>query len=70
MTGAMKRKFIPSINATLNSMIHSVRQYIRDGHPDFPITGDQWPSFLYPHARGDVHDLEKGFLKAAILVKV
>ncbi|KAF9462567.1 hypothetical protein BDZ94DRAFT_1309465 [Collybia nuda] len=47
----------------------SVRQKIRDGHPDFPVTGDSWPSFLYPHARGDENDVEKGLLRSAILIK-
>lgn len=50
--------------------MYSVRQNIRDGHPDFPVTGDGWPSFLYPGAKGDVNDVEKGLFRSAILVKV
>ncbi|KAF9464229.1 hypothetical protein BDZ94DRAFT_1162369, partial [Collybia nuda] len=47
----------------------AVQQCIRDGHPNFSVTGDGWPSFLYPHAKGDVNDVEKGLLKSALLVK-
>jgi len=48
----------------------SVRQNIRDGHPDFLVTADSWPAFLYPHARANEDDMEQGLLQSAILVKV
>jgi hypothetical protein len=47
-----------------------MRQHIRDGHPDFLVTAESWPAFLYPHARGDNSNLELGLFKSAILVKV
>lgn len=48
-----------------------VRQDIRDGHEDFVVTGDSWPAFLFPHAKApDPKELEKGFFKSAILLKV
>lgn len=47
-----------------------MRQKIRDGHADYPVTGDAWPAFLYPHAKGDSKHVVKGFLRSAILVKV
>jgi hypothetical protein len=34
------------------------------------VTGDAWPSFLYPHAKCDPEDVEKGLFKSAILLKV
>lgn len=47
-----------------------IRQNIRDGHTKYPVTGDFWPAFLYPHAKGDPTDVAEGFLRSAILVKV
>jgi hypothetical protein len=46
-----------------------VRQQIRDGHPDFVITADFWPAFLYPAAMAS-DDVEDGLFRSAILVKV
>lgn len=34
------------------------------------VTGDLWPGFLYPHARYDKKDVEKGLFQSAILLKV
>jgi len=48
----------------------SVRQSIRDGHPDFLVTADSWPGFLYPHAKANQNDMEHGLLQSAMLVKV
>lgn len=48
----------------------SERQKVKDGHPDFSVTGDSWPALLYPHAKGDSEDAEKGLFKSALLVKV
>jgi hypothetical protein len=47
-----------------------VRNNIREGHPDYTVTGDSWPSFLYPRAKGDVNDMERGLFRSAILLKV
>ena len=48
----------------------SVRTHIRDGHPDFIVTADSWPAFLYPNAKGDVDNIELGLFRSAILLKV
>ena len=48
----------------------SVRTQIRDGHPDFIVTADSWPAFLYPNARGNVDNIELGLFRSAILLKV
>lgn len=53
----------------LKNLFYSVRQNIRDGHPDFSVTADSWPAFLYPDASGDVTDVEKDMFKSAILIK-
>lgn len=47
-----------------------MRQNIRNGHPDFIVSEDTWPAFLYPHATCDPEDVEKGLFKSAILLKV
>jgi hypothetical protein len=47
-----------------------VRNNIREGHPDYTVTADSWPSFLYPRAKGDVNDIERGLFRSAILLKV
>ena len=48
----------------------SPHQNIWDGHPDFLVTADSWPAFLYLHARANEDDMEQGLLQSAILVKV
>lgn len=48
----------------------SHRQGIRDGEAAFVITGDFWPAFLYPHAKGNPKEAEVGIFKSALLVKV
>lgn len=45
-------------------------QGIRDGEAAFIVTGDFWPAFLYPHAKGNAKEAEKGIFKSALLVKV
>jgi hypothetical protein len=47
-----------------------VRSHIRQGQPDYIITADSWPAFLYPKAKGDVHNVEQGLLRSALLLKV
>lgn len=71
MTGMTPREaYFSKLNIEIHYDFYRVRQQIRDGHPDFPVTGDGWPSFLYPHAKGDINDIENGLLKSALLVKV
>jgi hypothetical protein len=48
----------------------SVQTHIRDGHPDYIVTADSWPAFLYPKGKGDILDVEKGLFRSAILLKV
>jgi len=48
----------------------SVRAKIRDGHPDFIVTANSWPAFVYPYGKCNVDDIEKGLFQSAILVKV
>jgi hypothetical protein len=48
----------------------SVRQNIRDGQPEFIVTANSWPSFLYPHAKANHDDVQHGLFQSAILVKV
>lgn len=49
----------------------SIRKNIRDGHPDFIVTADSWPAFLYPNARSHADgDVEHGLFRSAILLKV
>ena len=47
-----------------------MRQYIRDGHPDFVVTADSWPALLFPYAKAHDGDIEHGLFQSAILVKV
>jgi hypothetical protein len=47
-----------------------VRNNIREGHPDYVVTADSWPSFLYPRAKGDVNNMDSGLFRSAILLKV
>lgn len=50
---------------------YSVRKNIREGHPEFVITADSWPAFLYPHAGSHNNgDVEQGLFRSAILLKV
>lgn len=57
-------------NISTTLILFSVRQKIRDGHPEFTVTGDYWPSLLYPHAKGDPKDAGTGIFKSGLLVKV
>jgi hypothetical protein len=50
--------------------MHSVRSLIREGHPDFVVTANSWPAFLYPKANCDIHNIEQGLFRSAILLKV
>lgn len=50
---------------------YSIRKKIRDGHPEFVVTAESWPAFLYPHARGhNDGNVEHGLFRSAILLKV
>jgi hypothetical protein len=40
-----------------------VRTHVREGHPDFIVTADSWPAFLYPYAEGDLDNVERGLFR-------
>jgi hypothetical protein len=47
-----------------------VRAKIRDGIDDYSTLDDYWIRCLYEGEEGDPEDVEKGFLKSNLLVKV
>jgi hypothetical protein len=57
--------FLPLVTGPL-----SMRRNIRDGHADFMVTAQSWPTFLYENFRVDPNDFEKGLFKSSILLKV
>ena len=67
-------------DATWVPTVHIQRQYadvvlsiwthICDSHPDYVVTTDSWPAFLYPKVNSDIHNIEQGFLHGGILLKV
>jgi len=48
----------------------SVRAKIRDEVGGYSASADYWIRCLYEGERGDPEDVEKGFLKSGLLVKV
>ena len=46
------------------------RDKIRDLHPDFIVTANSWPTFLYEDYKYDPTDPAKGLFKGSILLKV
>lgn len=50
--------------------VFTVRDKIRDGHSDYPVTAWSWPIFYYVSYTCDRNDLEKSPLRSRILVKV
>jgi hypothetical protein len=55
---------------TLRLMVLSVRTRLREGHPDFAVTADSWPAFLFPNARSNAENIEAGLFRSAIMLKV
>ncbi|KAL6306019.1 hypothetical protein BKA93DRAFT_748672 [Sparassis latifolia] len=45
------------------------RAKIKAGHPDYVLSADDWPTFLYENYKSDPNDLEKGLFKSRLLVK-
>ena len=66
----MMKGSLLSQHSSILDLFYSVRNRIREGHPDFIITADSWPAFLYPHGRANENQVEDGLFKSAILVKV
>jgi len=52
------------------TIVLSVQTHICDGHPEYIVTVDSWPAFLYPKGKADILDIEKGLFHSAILLKV
>ena len=50
--------------------LSSHRAAILDSHPDFLVTSDSWPAFLYEGERFDSKDPRKGLFKNLLLLKV
>lgn len=72
---------LPSMIGTLLSKIQTHALYvtngpcrhhakIRDMHPDFIVTANSWPTFLYEDYKYDLTDPTKGLFKGSILLKV
>jgi hypothetical protein len=68
-TGMMKGSLL-SQHSSILDLFYSVRNRIREGHPDFIVTADSWPAFLYPHGLANEDQVDGGLFKSAILVKV
>jgi hypothetical protein len=47
-----------------------VRKNIREGHPNFMVTAQSWPTFLYKNLTVDKNDFEKGLFKSSLLLRV
>jgi len=72
-TGMTWGKRLPTTqSAEANSLffIISVRAKIRDGIDGHNAFDDYWLHCLYEGEKGDPEDVEKGFLKSTLLVKV
>lgn len=54
----------------LTILLISVRAKIRDGIDGYNALDDYWVRCLYEGEKGDPEDVEKGFLKSSLLVKV
>lgn len=48
----------------------SVRQKVRNLDPDFSTASSYFINAFYPKGKGDPNDIEKGFLRSGLLVKV
>lgn len=71
MTGTVTSEFctpLPLYTLLLGPPSH--RNKIRDWHPDFLVTANSWPRFLYENNHYDPSDPAKGLFKGSILLKV
>lgn len=48
----------------------SVRRNIREGHDDFLVAADSWPTFCYAQHVCNVADIEFGLFRGPLLLKV
>ena len=51
-------------------MLISVRTNIQEGHIDYAVTAQSWPAFSYMGFSCHVNDIEQGFFRSPLLVKV
>ena len=71
MTGMTQCEFFPSPRAQENSLFFfSIRAKIRDGVDNHNAFDNYWIRCLYEGEQGDPEDVENGFLKNVLLVKV
>jgi len=69
MTGMIQCKFCLLRDALANQC-GSVRQGIRDYHPDYHVTAHSWPAFLYQDEKYDPLKPVDGLFKGTLLLKV
>ena len=72
MTGRIKREF-HSANKNIGQILMvptSTRVKIRECDDGYNASGDYWLRCLYEDEKGDPLDVEKGFLKSNLLLKV
>jgi hypothetical protein len=60
----------PGHRATLTTFHTSVRAKIRDQVDGYSASANYWIRCLYEGENGDPEDVEKGFLKGELLVRV
>lgn len=70
MIGRTQCKYFPQSLDGLTILLNSVRAGIRDGLDGYDASNNYWIRCLYKGKRGDPNDVEKGFLKSTLLVKV
>jgi len=73
MTGRIwcKCPEVPYLRYQANShFLISIRAKIRDGVDGYSASNSYWLRCLYDGEKGDPEDVEKGFLKSTLLVKV
>ena len=70
MTGTMQHKLFQLCFTCWSWLFYSCshQQNILNFHPNFLITAESWPAFLYPGGQFNPND--KGLFKGEILVKV
>ena len=58
-------------HAHMRLMIVRVRKNIRERHPQFLVTEDSWPKFLYDTQHTyDPDNIEKGLFRSTLLLRV
>jgi len=60
----------PGLSSKILIFLISVCAKIRDSTDGYSASNDYWLRCLYEDEKGDLEDVEKGFLKSTLLVKV